>query len=125
MNADAVFGEAQIERALATLAAWNARSKLSTSSRDDIRALIETNNLECVPIWGAAAIFGVSIVRIRGYLKKNIIRDADIHKNGLLIFDTAELKTRYAAFHTLRRRRYTVAQCGRILSGEAGADAAS
>lgn len=109
------FEESEIERSLKVLGAWTGSSNLSAGSRDRIRGLIKGQNLRCVPIFGAAAIFNISISTARGYLKSGVIKSRDVHKNGVLIFDVGDLESRYSRFRQERRVGRTVAQIGRLL----------
>jgi hypothetical protein len=113
---------AEVERSLALLGKWSSRSKLTSRDRAKIRRIMDSNQLVCVPIWGIAALFGVSVHMARVYARAGVVTRCAIHKN-VDLFTTSDARQSREEFQRLRNgARLTVAQAGRMISARKAAE---
>lgn len=113
---------AEVERALVLLGKWSSRSKLTSKARDKIRQIIDSKQLVCVPIWGIAALFGVSIHMARVYARVGVVTRCAVHKN-VDLFATADARQSRVEFQRVRNgARLTVAEAGRMISARKAAE---
>lgn len=89
MQQDTEFYEAK--RALEALQAWNGQSKLKNGSYERIYSIIRQDNLRLIPIPGVAALFGCSIVTVRGYVDDGLIEPI-FHYLGRAFFLTSDVR---------------------------------
>lgn len=107
--------ESEMDRCLDALAPWKNSEGVSGRDRDVIRRQIDSLRLTYVPIAGAAAIFRMQIVTIRGYLKLGLIEPADFYR-GMHIFRVPELRVRYAEIRRLKTSKRKLREVAALLN---------
>ena len=105
---------------LRILERWNGRYRLRAKDFSAIRRLVSENDLELVPIRGAAGLCGVSISTMRGYIADQIIQAALVYQNTDF-FKVQDVLARNGRFRELRNTHSsTIREIGRIVSSEFG-----